>query len=365
MKTVYYIGLDVHKDTIQMAVLDNKGKEPVSAKGLGSDPMEVIKAIGPYQTKGSKVITAYEAGCLGYTLYRKLEVFGVECRVIAPQKVFHGSAEKIKTDKRDAIDIAWMLRRNEGESIAIPSEQDEATRDMIRCRGDFQDDLKRSKQRMLKFLLRKGIKYETDRYWTGKHMKWLRSQKFKNELEQLTFDNYLAEIDELSDRTGRLDDKIKEVAQRAEYKEKVQKFRAFRGIDYLIALSLVVEIEDFRRFPTAGSLMSYLGLVPTEDSSGKKRKQGGITKTGNCHLRRLLTEAAQHYARPVQVSKRLRDRRKGTDEAVIAYADKAMARLHGKFTHLVFAGKPRNTAITAVARELTGFIWGVMNKVAA
>jgi transposase len=258
-----------------------------------------------------------------------------------------------------------MLRRNEGESIAIPTEKDEATRDLIRCRDDFEEDLKRTKQRLLKFLLRKGIKYESDRYWTGKHMRWLRSQKFDDELERLTFENYLAEIEELDDRIGRLDEKIKEVAQKAEYKEKVQKFRAFRGIDYLIALSLVVEIGDFRRFPTAGSLMSYLGLVPSEDSSGKKRKQGGITKTGNSHLRRLLTEAAQHYARPVQVSKRLRDRRKGTDEAVIAYADKAMTRLHTKFTHLVFDGKPRNTAITAVARELTGFIWGVMNNMKA
>jgi transposase len=161
-----------------------------------------------------------------------------------------------------------------------------------------------------------------------------------------------------------LDKKIEEAAKGERYREQVQKFRAFRGIDYLTALSLVCEVGDFTRFPSAEAFMSYLGLVPSEYSSGKKRKQGGITKTGNGYLRKLLTESSWHYARPNQVSKRLEQRREGTDERTIGYADKAMKRLHEKYTRLVFKGKTKQKAVTAVARELAGFIWGVMNMTA-
>jgi transposase len=359
MKEVYYVGLDVHKESIQMAVLATRGKQPVTAKALPNNAIKIVKELAPYQAKG-KVQVAYEAGCLGYTLYRELTSFGFDCRVIPPNKVFHGSDEKVKTDKRDALDIAWMLRREEGESIAIPTEEDEATRDMLRCRGDLQEDLKRAKQRLLKFLLRKGINYDSDRYWTIKHRKWLSGLKFELEYERLTFEEYVAEVDHLNDRLSRIDKKIEEAAESSRYCDKVRKLRAFRGIDYLTALSLVVEIGDFRRFANAASLMSYLGLVVKEETSGKKRKQGGITKTGNKHLRRLLTESSWHYARPNMVSRRLAKRREGTDERTITYADKAMGRLHGKFMRLVSKGKPSQVAVTAVARELTGFIWGVM-----
>jgi transposase len=276
--------------------------------------------------------------------------------------VFHGGDEKIKTDHRDAVDIAWMLRRDEGESIYIPSKEDEATRDLLRCRGDLQEDLKRAKQRMLKFLLRHGYEYDTNRYWTGLHFKWMKGLEIKQPLEKMTFEEYLDEIIRLGDKITRLDQTIKETAESPEYAERVKKFRAFRGIDYLVALSLVCEIGDFKRFPTAGSFMSYLGLVPSEQSSGKKTKRGGITKTGNKHLRRLLTESSWHYARPNQVSKRLAQRRSGTDEQTIRCADKAMKRLHGKFAKMVFGGKSKQTAVTAVARELSGFIWAVMNN---
>jgi transposase len=216
----------------------------------------------------------------------------------------------------------------------------------------------------LKFLLRKGVNYESERYWTGKHYRWLVGLKFEDGMEQLALEEYLEEIRRLEDKIGRLDKKLEEVANSERYAEEVRKLRAFRGIDYLTALSLVCEIGDYQRFPTAEAFMSYLGLVPSEYSSGKKRKQGGITKTGNGHLRKLLTESSWHYARPVQVSKRLAQRRAGTDEQTIRYADKAMRRLHEKYTRMVYKGKVKQTAITAVARELAGFIWGVMNGAA-
>jgi transposase len=363
MKEVYYVGLDVHKDSIQMAVLDNRKKEPIKAKGLPNRATRVVKELAGYQEKG-EVQIAYEAGCLGYTLYRELTAFGFDCRVIPPNTVFHGGDGAVKTDYRDAVDIAWMLRRNEGESIAIPAKEDEAARDVIRCRGDLMENLKGMKQRLLKFLLRKGVNYESERYWTGKHYRWLSRLKFEDGMEQLALEEYLEEVRRLEEKIGRLDKKIEEAAGSERYVEQVRKLRAFRGIDYLTALSLVCEVGDYKRFPTAEAFMSYLGLVPSEYSSGKKRKQGGITKTGNGHLRKLLTESSWHYARPNQVSKRLERRRAGTDEQTIRYADKAMKRLHEKYTRMVYKGKLKQTAVTAVARELAGFIWGVMNRAA-
>jgi transposase len=180
-------------------------------------------------------------------------------------------------------------------------------------------------------------------------------------MEDLVHKEYLEEIQRLEEKLGRLEKKIEEAAKGERYQESVKKFRAFRGIDYLTALSLVCEIGDFKRFPSAEAFMSYLGLVPTEYSSGKKRKQGGITKSGNGHIRKLLTESSWHYTRPNKVSKRLEQRREGTDERTIRYADKAMKRLHEKYTRMVYNGKTKQTAVIAVARELAGFIWGVMN----
>jgi len=364
MKKVYFIGLDVHKDNTQMAVLETKGKEPVAIKVIDSDPIKVAKTIRPY-TKEGIVHVGYEAGCMGYTLYRVLTGMKIDCQIMAPNKIFRGgNNEKIKTDKRDATAIAWMLRREEGAGIAVPEREDEAARDLLRCRGDMQDDLKRAKQRLLKFLLRHGHIYETTRYWTGKHRKWMKALVFEMPLDKAVFEQYLYTIESIEERVVRIELQIKEIAESPRYQERVRKFRAFRGVDYIIALSLVCEIGDFKRFPTAAAFMSYLGLVPSEYSSGKRRKQGGITKTGNGHVRKLLTEAAWHYTRPTKISARLALRRIGTAESVISYADRALNRLHGKYVKLLFNGKSKQAAVTAVARELSGFLWGVMTAVA-
>jgi transposase len=302
---------------------------------------------------------------MGYTLYRVLAGMNINCQIMAPNKVFRGgNNEKIKTDKRDATAIAWMLRREEGAGIAVPEKEDEAARDVLRCRSDMQDDLKRAKQRMLKFLLRHGHIYENTQYWTGKHRKWMKTLVFDMPLDKTVFEQYLYTIESTEERVERIENQIKEIAESPRYMERVRKFRAFRGVDYIIALSLVCEIGDFKRFPTAAAFMSYIGLVPSEYSSGKKRKQGGITKTGNGHIRKLLTEAAWHYVRPVKVSKRLALRRIGTEASVILYADRAIMRLHGKYMKMIFKGKSKQVSVTAVARELSGFLWGVMTTVA-
>jgi transposase len=222
------------------------------------------------------------------------------------------------------------------------------------------DDLTRTKQRIQKFLLRHGYRYEGERYWTAPRLKWMAGLEFERVMERETFEQYQSHLEELTERIKRMERRIEEAAQQPEYREEVQKLRAFRGIDYLTALALVCETGDFRRFPNAGAFMSYLGLVPGEFSSGGRRKQGRITKTGNTHVRKLLTESAWHYPRQVKVSKRLAERRAGTSELVIGRADKAMRKLHDQYYKMIHQKKNACAAITAVSRQLAGYIWGVM-----
>ena len=364
----YSIGLDVHKDTIYMAVLDDrklnphsKGDEDVVAGGeLANDLTKLVKAIRVYQRKG-KVQAAYEAGCMGYPLQRALAEHGIDCIIIPANTVFRpGNEKKLKTDRRDAVLIARMLKQGQAQGIFIPTVEDEAARDLLRCRGDLVDDLSRAKQRLQKFLLRHDRRYEGKNYWTKPHIKWIAELSFEQSLEGETRDQYLSYITTLQTRIQRLEEKLQETAESSRYREAVQKLRAFRGIDYIIALSLVCEIGDFTRFPSAAAFMSYLGLVPSEHSSGKTRRQGGITKAGNNHLRKLLTEAAWHYPRQVTESKRLAERRRGTSERVISRADKAMTELHRKYFRMIQRRKNANVAITAVSRQLAGYIWDVM-----
>ena len=364
IRKYYYIGLDVHKDSIWMAVVVDEKEDPIQSQQLPNNYLKVVKAIAPYQEKG-KVQVAYEAGCLGYGLQRHLGEFGFDCRVIPPTRIVRsGKNKRVKNDKRDAALIANMLKRREGESINIPTREDEAGRDLLRCRSDFKGDLKRAKQQLLNFLLRHDKKYENNRYWTKKHRKWMAGLQFDLAVDKMTFEYYLSYIENMEGRIARVDEEIRKEAENERNAEKTRILRAFRGIDYITALSFICEVGDFRRFARAESFMSYLGLVPSEHSSGKKVLRGPITKTGSSQLRKLLIESAWHYTKPIKESKRLASRRAGTSEQVITYADKAMSRLHGKYYKMLSRGKTQNVAVTGVARELAGFIWGVMNMAA-
>jgi transposase len=365
---MYYIGMDVHKEMTCLAVLDDRIVSPNEGKDsdvvdfweVPTNSPKFMKLMQHYQEQGV-VLAAYEAGCLGFEAQHVLAKQGISCRVIPANTVFRpGNEKKIKTDRRDAVLIARMIKRGEAPGIHVPSRENEAARDLIRRRGDLVDDLTRTKQRIQKFLVRHGFQYANNRYWTEKHRKWLAGLEFEQILERESLEQYLSHLDSLAGRIQRLDKRIAAVAQQPEYGEDVQKLRAFRGIDFLTALALLVEIGDFRRFPSAGAFMSYLGLVPSEYSSGKRRSQGGITKAGNSHIRKLLTESAWHYPRAVKESKRLSERRAGTSELVIGRADKAMRELHDRYYKLLHQRKPACVAITAVARQLAGYIWGVM-----
>jgi transposase len=240
-----------------------------------------------------------------------------------------------------------------------PTEQDEAVRDLMRCREDAKRDLLRARHRLLKFLLRRGRVY-VGRAWTGRHEEWLRSQVWDRDVEEEVFEDYRLAIGQIEERIRALNARIEAISQEEGYREPVGWLRCFRGIDTVTAMTVLSEVSDFRRFRTAGRLMSYLGLVPSEHSSAERVRRGGITRAGNSHVRRVLVESAWHSRHRPAVGKELRKRREGQPKWVIAHADRAMVRLHRRYKRLMHAGKPHNKVTTAIARELAGFLWAVL-----
>ena len=365
VKKEYYIGMDVHKTSVQMAVFEEKGDDPVYERRLNNDTGLLVKEVLRFSKKG-KTEVAYEAGCLGYVIQRAMEKAGLVCYVLPASKVAKKRTDRIKTDKRDARLIGRELRSKSIRPISVPQAADEAARDLLRCREDAGEDLRRVKQRLLKFLVRHGHIYgDMGNHWTLKHWRWMDQVEFGHEHERMVYEEYRSQIRALEERLTRLEQEVTETAESPRYKAAVGKLRAFKGIDYIIALSVVCEIGDFRRFADAKSFMSYLGFVPSENSSGGKRSQGGITKAGNGHLRKLLIEGAWHYTVNARAGKRLERRRLGCPLSVIDAADRALHRLHKKYLRLVLKGKHKNVAVTAVARELAGFIWAVQVSPAA
>jgi transposase len=350
--------MDVHKDTIQMAVFAESGEDPIYERRLNNDTDLLLKEALKFMQKG-KTEAAYEAGCLGYGIQRAMEKAGITCYVLPANKVAKKRTDRIKTDKRDARLIGRELRSKSIKPISVPDEANEAARDLMRCREDVNEDLRRCKQRLLKFMVRHGHIYSEGNNWTLKHWCWMAKRPFKNEHERMVYEEYRSQINSLEERLVRLEEKIVETAESPRYKAAVSKLRVFKGIDYIIALSVLCEIGDFRRFAGAKDFMSYIGLVPSESSSGGKRNQGSITKAGNGHLRKLLIEGAWHYTKNTRPGKRLEKRRQGCPANLIDIADRALYRLNKKYVKLVFSGKHKKVAVTAVARELAGFIWAV------
>jgi transposase len=360
MENIYYAGLDVHKETIRMSVFLNNKDTSEFEKTLPGDGVKAAEVLLRLKEKG-KVVACYESGCMGFYLQRYFQKKGIECIIAATSKIPRKPGDRIKTDSRDSRNLAKLLRAGELTSIHIPTVEEETVRDYLRSRDDLKLDAKRTKQRLLKFILRSGYRYEGKSYWTLGHRKWMKNIPFVNDMQKETFESYYYQLETLEDKLRTMDERIEDISQSNRYINTVNRLRCFKGIDYLIALAVVCECGDFRRFASAESFMSYLGLVPSEYSSGGKRSQGGITKAGNAHLRRLLIEAAWHYRYTAPASKRLTARRKGQASEIIAYSDKAMRRLQKKFSKALLHGKTKQVAVTAVARELAGFIWGIMS----
>jgi transposase len=357
---ILYVGMDVDSEKIAMAAIGRFGTNELSEQVIRNNVASVKKYFDKLKETGAEVRACYEAGFCGFELVRQLLEMDISCTVAAPGMLPKKPSDRIKTDRRDARTLARALRNGDIHEVNVPTKEDEATRDYLRMHEDVKIDLKRAKQRLLHFLHRRGLRYTDGNNWTGKHRRWLKALRLENSLEQETLNEYYTCIEELEEKCERLAARVEEIACEDQYVEPVRLLKAFKGIGTLTALSLVAEIGDFHRFATAEQFMAFLGLVPSEHSSGNKRRQGAITKAGNSHLRRLLIEASWHYRSYHADSKRLAKRREGLPVTVVSYAQRAGRRLNKKFVRMLFSQKPSQVAATAVARELSGFIWGAM-----
>jgi transposase len=358
-----YVGLDVHKDSIHVAMYLPGVGEPVEWKtGHNGKTLPRLARRLRKEAPG-RVLSCYEAGPCGYAPQRALEKARVRCQVVAPALIPVKPGERVKTDRRDARKLGRLLRSGDLTEVHPPTEEDEAVRDLCRAREDAKEDRERARHRLQKFLLRRGIFYTAGRKaWTGQHRRWLQGLRIGPGATQATLDTYLAALAEVEERLKALDGQLQELAQEERYRKPVGKLRCFQGVDTLTALTVVSELHGFFRFGSPRGLMAYLGMVPSEHSSGRTRRQGGITKAGNAHVRRVLIESAWHYRHRPSVGRRLAERREGQPPWVIALADQAHRRLHRKYWGLLKRGKPVNKAVTAVGRELVGFIWAVLHR---
>jgi transposase len=359
MSTIRYVGLDVHKDTITMAVAEHGQAE---AKVIGifpNDCQKILKQLKKLSPDLSLLRVCYEAGPTGFGLSRRLNEQGISCEVVAPSLVPQQAGLRVKTDRRDARRLAHFLRSGDLTAVWVPDEQTEALRDLERARDDAKNAERVCRHQLSKFLLRNDRIYTGGRQWTTRHLQWLRQQKFDSACKQAVLDDGLLAIDEATARVKRLMQQIEKFVEDSALEPLVKSLQAFRGIQLLSATVIAAEIGDLRRFKTARQFMAFLGLVPSEQSSGKTVKRGSLTKTGNAHVRRILVEAAQHYRHRPVLSKALRKRQEGVSQDVIRIAWKAQQRLCQRLNHLLAQNKARNKAIVALARELAGFIWSV------
>jgi transposase len=328
--TVRYVGLDVHKDTIVMAVAE-AGTQPAEIYAtLANDPPAVLarlRKLGPPLS----LLVCYEAGPTGYELYRFLNAAGVSCHVVAPALVPTQNGNRVKTDKRDARRLAHFLRSGDLTPVWVPDEHTEAVRDLSRSRDDAKRAERTARHQLSKFLLRKGCRFEGKSHWTLTHWEWIRRQRFPQEAACRVLTDYIRAAEQATDRVRRLTTDIAVMVADWALAPLVKNLQAFRGVQLVTAAGLAAEVGDFHRFATAGKFMGFVGLVPSEHSTGTKRRQGGITKSGNQPARRLLIEAGWHYYRtPLRVSADLKARREGVPQAVIDIADKALHRLGHK-----------------------------------
>ncbi len=366
MKRILYVGMDVHKESYTVCSYSFDKDALEYRQELAPDYKMVLKYMEQLRKRTGddiEFVCGYEAGCLGYTLYHQLTSRGVKCVILAPSTMGITNTGRIKNDKRDAGNIARCLAFHTYSEVHVPTADDEAVKEYIRMRDNQKKALKIVKQQILALVLRQGYRYDLGKnYWTQKHIAWLRLVKLVGVLQE-ALDEYLITFDYLRDKIERLDKRIEELADAERYQESVKKLSCLLGVKTHTALSVLVEVGDFKRFAKADRLAGYLGLVPGEDSSGSKQRHTGITKSGNSHVRRLLVEAAQSYTRGAigHKSVALKKRQAGNSPDVIAYADKANERLRRKFYRMVLKNKThRNVAATAIARELACFMWGMM-----
>lgn len=363
---ITWVGLDAHKSAINAAMYLPGSDKPIEWQ-LVNEVRAVRRMVRKVERQApGEVRFCYEAGPCGYSLQRQITDAGeASCMVVAPSLIPRKPGERIKTDRRDARKLGRLFRAGLLTEVQPPSEEHEAARDLCRAREDVREDLTRSRHRLGKLLLRRGITFEGGKKaWTRAHRVWLRGLRFERAFDQAVLDDYLLAIEQLEERLRGLDERIEQLGQDPDCAEAVGALRCFRGIDTITAATIVTELYSFGRFTSPRGLMAFLGLVPSEHSSSDSRRQGGITKAGNGHVRRVLVEAAWHYRHRPSITS-LKRRREGQPARVVAIADKAMQRLHRRFNRMTAKGIPSNKVAVATARELVGFVWAALQPVQA
>lgn len=358
-KSVVYVGMDVHKDSITIAVA-REGRKPAEKwKTIPYDGVRLQKALKMLVKNGEILKVCYEAGPTGFGLCRRLRKAGIDCIVVAPSLVPGKPGDRVKTDRRDARKLAHFLRSGDLTEVHVPDEAVEAIRDLERARGAAKCAERAARHQLGKFLLRHDRHWD-GLTWTQKHLDWIRTQKFAYPAQQQVLADYLKAVEDLAERVAKLTATLEELVQETVLAPLVKALQAFRGFSTVSAVTIAAEVGgNLQRFATAGQFMSYVGLTPSEDSTGKRRRQGAITRCGNGHVRRILVEAAWHYRHAPGMSKELRRRNQGVAEGVRRIAWEAQKRLNKRLYHLIHAGKSSQKAVVALARELAGFIWSV------
>lgn len=362
-KTKVYIGMDVHKDSVMIAVLPEGVRKPTLVRRL-SHELRKLRRLLDRLAREHEVRACYEASGAGYVLEREIRSWGYACEIVAPSLIPRRPGERRKHDRKDAEELARLYRAGELVTIRVPTEREERVRDLVRCRETLQRECLRSRHYILKFLARRGLVYREGQNWTGKHFAWLREIQRDGVLEaedRVAFGEYLALLDYKLGRREELDRQIEALALEPTYKEAAGRLCCLKGISTHAAMVLLTEVGDFRRFERPGQFMAYVGLVPSEHSSGEARRQGSITKAGNSRVRHVLVQAAWTYRFPPRRGGVLKRRQEGQPPDAVAHSWKAQHRLHKVFQRLA-GRKTSQIAAVAVARELAGFVWALMQE---
>lgn len=357
-----FIGMDAHKETIAVAISGEDGA-PRYYGEIMNTAEAIAKLVKKVAGNGNRMAFCYEAGPCGYGIYRQITDMGYRCDVVAPSLIPKKAGDRVKTDRRDAVTLTRLYRAGELTAVWVPDQEQEAMRDLTRIREDMKSMERRARQRLSGFLLRNKKVYSGQNKWTQAHFRWLEKIGFESPIQQIVFQEYVDAVKHLQGRVASLEEEMVKAHTGWSLGIVVEALMSLRGVNLVTAMTIVTEIGDMSRFESPRQFMAYLGLVPSEYSSGNRQKRGEITKTGNGHVRRLLVESSWSYRLPARKTAHLQRKAEKTTEAVQAIAWKAQKRLCSRYWHLTNKGKLKVQACTAVARELAGFIWAIAREV--